>query len=133
MSSYYPFDLYQSTGIEFKYEPKKKTIPNRKIKKELQNNLASKKMTVTPLLQTIMKGKEADTKIKMSKQQGRKPDYEDLLAFHNMSENIEVTYGKPINGGKQQLDNNKSIKEKIDYGKQKRNGLQSLRLDQNKK
>ena len=36
MSSYYPFDLYQSTGIEFKYEPKKKTIPNRKIKKELQ-------------------------------------------------------------------------------------------------
>ena len=56
MSSYYPFDLYQSTGIEFKYEPKKKTIPNRKIKKELQNNLASKKMTVTPLLQTIMKG-----------------------------------------------------------------------------
>ena len=133
MSSYYPFDLYQSTGIEFKYEPKKKTIPNRKIKKELQNNLASKKMTVTPLLQTIMKGKEADTKIKMSKQQGRKPDYEDLLSFHNMSENIEVTYGKTSNGGKQQLDNNKSIKEKIDYGKQKRNGLQSLRLDQNKK
>jgi len=132
MSSYYPFDLYQSTGIEFKYEPKKKTIPNRKIKKELQNNLASKKMTVTPLLQTIMKGKEADTKIKMSKQ-GKKPDYEDLLAFHNMSENIEVTYGKTSNGGKQQLDNNKSIKEKIDYGKQKRNGLQSLRLDQNKK
>jgi hypothetical protein len=133
MSSYYPFDLYKSTGVEFKYEPKKKTIPNRKIKKELQNNLASKKMTVTPLLQTIMKGKEADTKIKMSKQQGRKPDYEDLLAFHNMSENIEVTYGKTSNGGKQQLDNNKSIKEKIDYGKQKRNGLQSLRLDQNKK
>ena len=34
MSSYYPFDLHQSTGIEFKYEPKKKTIPNRKIKKD---------------------------------------------------------------------------------------------------
>ena len=124
----FPFDLYNSTGVQFKLASKKKSIPPRT--KELIKNLATKKVTVTPLLQTIMKGKEADTKIKLSKQQGKEPDYNDLLAFHNMSENIEVTYGKTNKGDeKNNLDKKPhKPKEKFDYGNKKRNGYQPIHM-----
>ena len=110
----FPFDLYTPTYTYKPTTPKveKKTI----IKPKIQT---TQKKPVTPFLQQIMKGKEADTKIKLSKQQGKKPDYEDLLAFHNMSEDIEITYGGSNDRGNI-LDNNNITRRKNSYDKNKR-------------
>ena len=101
----FPFDLYTPT---YTYKPptpkvEKKPIKKTIIKPKIQT---TQKKPVTPFLQQIMKGKEADTKIKLSKQQGKKPDYEDLLAFHNMSEDIELTYGGSNDRGNSINNNN---------------------------
>ena len=107
---YISFSTPISTSLNTK--PSKPKIIRKPIRTE-------PKREVSPFLKKIMKGKEADTKIKLTKQQGKKPDYEDLLAFHNMSEEIEITYGGSNDRGRsnlnQKLTNNH--KEKHDYGK----------------
>ena len=112
----FPFDLYTPTYTYKPTTPKVKKKPI--IKPKIQT---TQKKPVTPFLQQIMKGKEADTKIKLSKQQGKKPDYEDLLAFHNMSEDIEITYGGSNDRGNILDNNNITNKEKISNDKNRRN------------
>ena len=107
----FPFDLYTPTYTYKPTTPKVKKKPI--IKPKIQT---TQKKPVTPFLQQIMKGKEADTKIKLSKQQGKKPDYEDLLAFHNMSEEIEITYGGSNDRGRSNLNHNQSIREENNDG-----------------
>ena len=115
----FPFDLYTPTYTYKSLEKaSKKPIQKKIIRPKIQT---TQKKPVTPFLQNIMKGKEADTKIKISKQQGKKPEYEDLLAFHNMSEDIEITYGGSNDRGKNNLDQNNITKEKISNDKNKRN------------
>ena len=75
------------------YTPTKKPV-NKPVKKTIPKPVATKRQA-TPFLQTIMKGKEADTRIKLTQQQGKQPDYKDLLDFHKMSQEIELTYGMP--------------------------------------
>ena len=108
---YISFSTPISTSLNTK--PSKPKIIRKPIRTE-------PKREVSPFLKKIMKGKEADTKIKLTKQQGKKPDYEDLLAFHNMSEEIEITYGGSNDRGNT-LDNNNITRRKISYDKHTKN------------
>ncbi len=70
--------------------PKKRPTPQPKVN------------TNSPLMKTIMKAKELDTKISMLKQQGKRPrDYVDLLdEFHSNSQRIEIESTTPTKGSK---------------------------------
>ena len=121
----FPFDLYTPTYTyktptpKVEKKPFRKPIHTKAEQKRFNNSVASpSKRQVTPFLQTIMRGKEADTRIKLSQQQGKQPDYKDLLEFHKMSEEIELTYGMPgekkardMNNNNNTVGGNKDVKQ----------------------